>query len=156
MHPATSYELSYAIVSAMTRHHEAYVESATSEVWKLEQQVTGGEIDDPEEFLNELFRTRHGLLAVRTMGVLSGAIYGRMSNLVRVSPDGKRLIADLEDQFDRVASIADGEKEYLQGVIEFYRTVLQLKGTLAGETRNEEIQRPVSYTHLTLPTTPYV
>lgn len=72
LHPATSYELACAIVSAMTRHHEVYVESATNEVWKLEQQVTGWGIEDPEAFLNELFRTRHGLLAVRTMGVISG------------------------------------------------------------------------------------
>ena len=148
LHPSTAYELSYAIVSALTRNHEAYVESVTSEVWQLEQQVTGGEIDDPEEFLNELFRTRHGLLAVRTMGVLSAAIYGRMTNLVRVSPDGRRLIADLEDQFERVASVADGEKEYLQGVIEFYRTVLALKGALAGQAQNEKVQRltEASYT----------
>ena len=148
LHPATAYELSYAIVSAMTRNHEAYVESVTSQVWALEQQVTGGEIDDPEEFLNELFRTRHGLLAVRTMGVLSAAIYGRMTNLLRVSPDGRRLIADLEDQFERVASVADGEKEYLQGVIEFYRTVLALKGALAGQAQNEKVQRltEASYT----------
>ena len=141
LRPATSFELSYAIVSAMTRHHEAYVESMTSQVWQLEQQVTGGEIDDPEDFLNELFRARHGLLAVRTMGVLSGAIYGRMTNLVRISEEGRRLVADLADQFDRVSAVADGEREYLQGVIEFYRTLLALKGTLADEARNEEIQR---------------
>jgi magnesium/cobalt transport protein CorA len=148
LRPATSFELSYAIVSAMTRRHEAYVESMTSEVWQLEQQVTGGEIDDPEEFLNELFRARHGLLAVRTMGVLSGAIYGRMTNLVRISAEGRRLVADIEDQFDRVSSVADGEKEYLQGVIEFYRTVLALKGAMAGQAQNEKVQRltEASYT----------
>ena len=141
LRPASAYELSYAIVSAMTRYHEAYVESVTSDVWQLEQRVTAGEIDDPEEFLNELFRARHGLLAVRTMGVLSGAIYGRMTNLVRISPEGRRLIADLEDQFDRVSAVAAGEKDYLQGVIEFYQTVLALKATLAGQAQTDKVQR---------------
>jgi len=141
LRPTTPFELSYAVVSALARHQESYIESMTGDVWRLEQQVTGGQIDDPEEFLNELFRARHGLLAVRTMGALSGAIYGRMSVLARISPAGQRLVADIEDQFERVRSVADGEKEYLQGVIEFYRTVLALSATLAGQAQSEEVKR---------------
>ena len=76
--PTTPHELSYAIVSALARHQEAYIETLTSEVWQLEQQVTGGNIDDPQEFVNQMFRARHGLLAVRTISALSAAIYGRM------------------------------------------------------------------------------
>ena len=141
LHPTTPFELSYAIVSALTRHQEDYVETVTSDVWKLEQQVTGGHIDDPEEFVEELFRARHGLLAVRTMGALSSAIYGRMASLANISPDGQRLVADIADQFDRVRSVADGQKEYLQGVIEFYQTVLTLHAMLVGQAQNEEVRQ---------------
>src|SRR5664280_2405552 len=112
----------------------------TSDVWRREQQVTGGRISDPEEFVNELFRARHGLLAVRTMAALSGATYGRMTTLARISPEGNRLVVDIADQFDRVRSVADGEREYLQGVIEFYRTVLTLHTTLVGQAQSEEVQ----------------
>src|SRR5450759_2082177 len=35
LRPATSFELSYAIVSALTRHQEDYVEAVTSDVWRL-------------------------------------------------------------------------------------------------------------------------
>jgi Mg2+ and Co2+ transporter CorA len=141
LHPATPFELSYAIVSALTRNQEHYVETMTSDVWQLEQRVTGGNVGDPEEFLNELFRARHGLLAVRTMGALSGAIYGRMTNLTRVSAEGQRLVADIADQFDRVRAVADGEREYLQGVIEFYQTTLTIKATLVGQAHTAEVQR---------------
>jgi len=79
LHPTSPFELSYAIVSALTRNQEAYVETLTKDVWQLEQQVTGGQIKDPQEFINEMFRARHGLLAVRTMGALSSAVYGRCS-----------------------------------------------------------------------------
>jgi magnesium transporter len=140
LNPATPFELSYAIVSALTRHQEDYVEAVTSDVWRLEQQVTGGQLGDPETFVNELFRARHGLLAVRTMAALSGAIYGRMTTLALVSPDGQRLVADLEDQFDRVRSVTDGQKEYLQGVIDFYQTVLTLRASLVGQVQNEEVR----------------
>jgi magnesium transporter len=149
--PDTGFELSYAIVSALTRQQEEFVETVTKDVWRinyqiedkrsLEQQVTGGELGDPEELVNELFQARHGLLTVRTMAALSAAICGRMATLERVSPDGRRLVADLADQFDRVRSVAEGEKEYLQGVIDFYQTVLKLRSTLATQAQNEEVRQ---------------
>jgi magnesium/cobalt transport protein CorA len=148
LRPRTPFELSFAIVSALTRNQEAYVETVTSDVWQLEQRVTGGRVEDPEEFLNELFRARHGLLAVRTMAVLSSAIYDRMCALPGLSPEGKRMVADLADKFERVRSVADGEREYLQGVIEFYQTVLTINAALVGQAQNEEVQRltEASYT----------
>jgi magnesium transporter len=141
LRPKTPFELSYAIVSALTRNQEEYVETVTVDVWNLEQRVTGGEVGDPVEFLNELFRARHGLLAVRTMGVLSAAIYGRMTTLAGIPADGRPLVVDLADKFERVRTVADGEREYLQGVIEFYQTVLSIQAALIGQAQNEEVQR---------------
>jgi len=63
-----------------------------------------------------------------------------MTTLARISPEGNRLVVDIADQFDRVRSVADGEREYLQGVIEFYRTVLTLHTTLVGQAQSEEVQ----------------
>jgi len=141
LRPTTPWELSHAIVSALTRSQEAFVEAVTSDVWQLEQRVTGGEVGDPVEFLNELFRARHGLLAVRTMGALGAASYDRMGTLTGVSPGGQKLAADMADQLERVRGVADGEREYLQGVIEFYQTVLTLKATLISQSQNEEVKR---------------
>jgi Mg2+ and Co2+ transporter CorA len=139
--PKSVFELSHAIVSALTRNQEAYVETMTRDVWQLEQRVTGGDVGDPEGFLTELFRARHGLLAVRTMAALGVAIYGRMSRLTRIPPGGEMLVADIIDQFERVRSVADSEKEYLQGVIEFYQTVLTINSALVGQAQNIEVKR---------------
>ena len=139
--PSSAFELSHAIVSALTRHQEAYVEATTRDVWQLEQRVTGGDVGDPETFLQELFRARHGLLAVRTMAALGGAIYGRMAGLTRIPAGGERLARDIIDQFERVRSVADSEKEYLQGVIEFYQTFLTINAALVGQAQNVEVQR---------------
>jgi magnesium transporter len=134
LHPTTPLQLSYAIISALTRKQEDYVEAATTDVWRLEQQVTSGRLgEDTERFLNELFQVRHGLFAVRTMGALSYAIYLRVAKLACISPAERPIVDDIADQFERVRSVADGEREYLQGVIEFYQTVLD-------QTRNEEIR----------------
>ncbi|GAA4637645.1 magnesium/cobalt transporter CorA [Actinoallomurus vinaceus] len=141
LRPTTPFALSYAIVSALTRNQEEYIETLTSEVWQLEQRVTGGRVGDPEEFINELFRARHGLLAVRTMGAQGAAIHRRMAALPRISPEGRRLVADMAGQLEQVRGVADGEREYLQGVIEFYQTTLTINAALIGQAQNEEVRR---------------
>jgi magnesium transporter len=140
-HPASAFDLSHAIVSALARNQEAFVEVITRDVWKLEQRVTAGDVGEPEAFITELFRARHGLLAVRTMAALSSAIYGRMAGLTRIPAGGLSLVADTADQFDRVRALADGEREYLQGVIEFYQTVLTVNSALVGQAQNVEVKR---------------
>ena len=134
LRPRSTFELSYAIVSAMAQGQEAFVETATREVWPLEQRVTSGHLGDPEEFLEELFATRHALLAVSNMATLGHQVYRRMSALARVvPPDCQPLVADIEDQFDRVAGVADGQVRYLEGVIEFYKARTDTKVTIAAE-----------------------
>jgi magnesium transporter len=132
--PRTAFELSYAITTSITRHMEAFIEHLTNDVWRLEQQVTANHDGDPEQFLEELFRARHGLLAVRTMAVVSEEIYGRVKALQQFVPiEDRPLVDDLADQFGRIHRLADGEKDYLQGVIEFYRARTETKMTIAAE-----------------------
>ena len=88
---------------------------------------------DPEQFLEELFGVRHGLLAVRTMAAMSREVYGRMCRLSVFGPGGAAQLEDLQDQFQRIAAMADSQREYLQGVIEFYQTRTGTKMTIAAE-----------------------
>jgi magnesium transporter len=132
--PTRSFELSHAIVSAMTRHQEEFLGILALEVGLLEQRVIDEEKEDPEEFLEELFRARHGLIAVRTMAALSREIYARLANLTRFVPaEGQPLIADIADQFERITAMADGETEFLQAVIEFHQAMTNTKMTIAAE-----------------------
>ena len=134
LRPDSPFELSYAIVSALTHRLEAFIEELTRDVWQLEQRVTGGHMGNPEEFLEELFQARHGLLAVRTMAALGAEVYGRIAALEsRVPADDLPLVHDVVDQLTRIKGLADGEREYLQGVIEFYRARAETKMTIAAE-----------------------
>ena len=138
-HPGSAHELSSAVVSAMTARLRDYLTALTEEVWALERQVTSGHHGDAEEFLEELFQVRHGLLTVRTMAALSREVYGRMGTLPSLGSVGsvgdvaRPLVADVEDQFRRIAQMADAQREYLQGVIEFYQTRTNTKMTIAAE-----------------------
>jgi magnesium transporter len=134
LRPDSPFELSYAIVSALAQRLESFIEELTRDVWHLEQRVTGGHMGNPEEFLEELFQARHGLLAVRTMGALGAEVYGRVAALEsRVPADDLPLVTDVVDQLNRIKGLADGEREYLQGVIEFYRARAETKMTIAAE-----------------------
>ncbi|GIF19758.1 Mg2+ and Co2+ transporter CorA [Actinoplanes tereljensis] len=58
--PDSPYELAYAITSSLIHRLETFIEEVTTDVWHLEQRVTGGHMGNPEEFLEELFQARHG------------------------------------------------------------------------------------------------
>jgi magnesium transporter len=134
LRPGSPAELSYAIVSALAQGQEAFVETVTRQVWPLEQRVTSGHLGNPEQFLEDLFSARHGLLAVSNMATLGHQIYRRMSALGRFVPaEGQPLVADLEDQFARVSGVADGQIRYLEGVIDFYKARTDTKMTIAAE-----------------------
>ena len=41
------------------------------------------------------------------------------------------LLTDIADQFEMVQTMADGQREFLHGVIEFYQTLISTHTTLA-------------------------
>jgi magnesium transporter len=134
LRPQAPFELSHGMVSALTGRLRNYTAHLTQDVWKLEQTVTGGHLGDPEKFLDEMFRARHGLLTVETMASLSREVYARMAKIEAFGPDrGEFLIEDTVDQFARLGAMAHGQKDYLQGTIEFYQARTNTKMTIAAE-----------------------
>jgi Mg2+ and Co2+ transporter CorA len=133
LHPASAGDLSFAIVSALSGRLRDHLSTMTEEVWRLERRVTGGDDGDPEQFLEELFAVRHGLLAVWTMATLSREVFGRMATLGMWQEVGGGLLLDAEDQFRRLSRMAEGQREYLQGVIEFFQARTNTKMTIAAE-----------------------
>ena len=106
--PDKAFELSYALLTALTARLRGYTAELTKEVWQLEQRVTGGHLGDPESFLDEMFRARHGLLTVSTMSALSREVYGRMVDHRGVRPGaGQALLQDAVDQFQHLSVMAD-------------------------------------------------
>jgi Mg2+ and Co2+ transporter CorA len=67
------------------------------------------------------------------MCTLSGEVYGRMAKVRVFGDDAEPLLDDLVDQFHRLGVMADGQKDYLQGTIEFYQARTNTKMTIAAE-----------------------
>lgn len=60
--------------------------------------MTGGHLGYAEQFLEEMFRARHGLLAVETIASLSREVYARMAKIEAFgSARGEHLIEDSVD-----------------------------------------------------------
>jgi len=133
--PQTPTELSYAIVSAMIRREIDMVAGLARESGRLEQRVTDDDrSDDPEALLEDLFEVGHQLLAIRTMAIHSAETYRGLARRVQSIPVAERpMVADLADRFEMVRSMADGQKEFVHGVIEFYQTRTSTHLTLAAE-----------------------
>jgi magnesium transporter len=117
----TPFELSYTIVSALAHRQGVELGRLATKVAALEQRVRG-EAGDPVRVLEEMFLVRHELLSIRTIAAESAEVFTRMSALTRMIPaEAPPLIEDLINRFERVRSMSDDEKEFAQGVIEFYQ-----------------------------------
>ena len=105
--PDKGFELSYALLTALTGRLRTYTAELTKDVWMLEQRVTGDHLGDPESFLDEMFRARHGLLTVSTMSALSREVYSRMATITACGL-GSRAIAATGRCRSVPPSIGDG------------------------------------------------
>ena len=136
LRPTNAFDLSHALVSSLTRREVDLVAKLAQESGRLEQRVMllSDRGEDPEDFLEELFQVWYELLAVRTIATHSGATYSRLARLVRLfPPEAVPLFADTAEQFQLLTSLADGQREFLHGVIEFYQTRSSTHMTIAAE-----------------------
>jgi magnesium transporter len=132
-HAATPFELSYAIVSSLVHRQTIELGRLAKSVAALEQNVRD-ETGDPVRVLEEMFLVRHELLSIRTIAAESGEVYERMSALTRMIPaEAPPLIQDLINRFARVRSMSDDEKEFAQGVIDFYQARTSTRMNMAME-----------------------
>jgi Mg2+ and Co2+ transporter CorA len=133
--PRSPFELSHAIVAAMIRREVDLVAELAQQSGRLEQRVMlDEERDDPEAFIEELFQIWYELLAVRTMAVHGAATYAGMVKRARtVHETGGPFLAETVDEFELVKTMADGQREFLHGVIECYQTRISTHTTIAAE-----------------------
>lgn len=134
LRPDNPAEVFYSLGSAVARAQRGLIGDVAERLPALEDHVMTSRLDDPEELLERMFLLRHELITARTMAAQTHDVCARAAALDRYVPDQvRRLADDLADQFDRVRSVADGEAQFLFGVIELYQTKVHTKMTLAME-----------------------
>ena len=132
--PSSPAEVAYAVASGVARSQRALVGDVAERLPGLEQHVMQSQLTEPEALLERMFLIRHELITARTMAAQTHDVCARIGALDRWVPEATRAFArDLADQFDRVRSVADGEAQFLFGVIELYQTKVNTKMTVAME-----------------------
>jgi Mg2+ and Co2+ transporter CorA len=138
--PTTPAELSYAIATRLSVRMERMVSELANSVAILEQAVSSHERHllrrakgGAETIVDEMFELRHALLAIETIADQNRVVYARTSALARrlLPREQRRFIDDVEDQFTQVRRLCRGQKELLQGVLDFSRTRTTAKMDLA-------------------------
>jgi magnesium transporter len=131
--PTGPLALAHAVISLIALRQRVLVQQIATRVADVERRVLSRSLTDPETSLEEMFLVRHELLTVRTMASHSREVLARMRVLLRARSMTDDLIADLEDMFERVHRMTDGEQEFLAGVIELFRTRTDTKMMIAME-----------------------
>lgn len=132
--PADPWAASHRIVSALAITQERFVNRLARDVGRLEQKVMAHSGDsDPQEFLEDLFRTRHALLTVRTMTTQSAEIYGRAVRLLGEDQGVARALGDNQDAYERLSRITSSQLDFVAGITEYYRARTDTKMTIAAE-----------------------
>jgi magnesium transporter len=118
----------------VARRQRALITQIAQKLPGLEKEVMSSMLRDPEELLETMFLIRHELITGRTMAAQCHDVWTRLAGIGRLTDDKDATLAlDLADQFDRVRSLADGESQFLFGVIELYQTKVHTKMTVAME-----------------------
>jgi Mg2+ and Co2+ transporter CorA len=134
LQPRSPGELGHTVITAITRRLEGLVSALATEVAGLERRVRTDVRHDTERVLEELFLLRHELLTLRTMAAQGREVLTRLGGMSRDLPGLDRpFVQDLVDQYARLRALCDEEKEFLQGVVDFYQAKTTTKMNIAME-----------------------
>jgi magnesium transporter len=123
-HPSTPGELSYAVITRLSVRMEALVSELARSVSALDQALLDDRGGVSEAMIEEMFELRHALLAVETIADQNHTACARMAMLASryAQAEPNQLLKDVLDQFQRIRDLCQGQRELLQGALDFSRT----------------------------------
>jgi magnesium transporter len=122
LRPATPDHLVYEIIAGIEASLEELLFRTAGKAGMLDRRAREGDTGEPEAFLEELFKVRHGLTTVRNRAAQSRQACHTL-RVYEPSEVGKGLFEDLEQRFDRLTTLCDGEREFTQGVLDFFESI---------------------------------
>ena len=134
LRPTSAHDLAYAIGSAVARRQSAAVRDRRRPAAADGGAGHGGGLPPARGAARAALPRAPRADDGTDDGGQAHDIQGRIGSLERFVPaEVKRHARDLADQFERVRSLADGELQFLIGVIDLYQTRVTTKMTVAME-----------------------
>ena len=123
-------QIAHAVISGFESTLEELLLRVAGRVGTLDRAARENDIDDTEEFLEELFGVRHSLLTLRNRAAQSRQACHTLA-FFEESKSGKLLFEDLEQRFDRLTALCDGERDFTQGVLDFIESITSTRTSAA-------------------------
>ena len=120
--PETVDHLAHDVIAGIEQTLEELLFATAAKAGSLDRRAREGDTGEAEEFLIELFHVRHGLLTVRNRAGQSRQACHTLA-VHEPSDVGTALFEELERRFDRLAALCDGEREFIQGVLDFFESI---------------------------------
>jgi Mg2+ and Co2+ transporter CorA len=127
-------ELAAAIVGRICDSLESLIRGAAARASALDRRLRARETGDPEAFLDELFQVNHDLVTIGNRAAQSREACDSAAELLdsRGGRD-KQVFEDLAKRFTHVRNLCDGEKEFQQGLVDYFEHLTATKMNIAME-----------------------
>jgi magnesium transporter len=126
-------ELSNALVSSMATRMEGLLSELAGRADFLEHRVREADPNNTEALLDELYLVRNRFLMLRRTAARGRETYGRWAMLASVPDEVRPAVDDVVDQFGRLRTLCDEEKEGLTALVEFHEARVATKMNIAME-----------------------
>lgn len=129
-HPIRPVELAALVFGELADSLETYLGDAARAGGMLDRKMREKAAGDPEVFLEEAFKVRHDLVTIGSRLSQSREV---CANLATGEMAGADVFDHLQTRFGRLRTVCDGEKEFLQGMLDYYESLTNTKMNIAME-----------------------
>ena len=131
---ASPLDLAFDVLAALATWLETYLGEVASRSGKLDRDVRENRTGDREEFVKALYSVRHELSTIRNRAAQTHAVCTVLAERAGDLIEGSReMFQKLAHHFGHVRDLCDGEREFLQGTLDFYESLITAKMNVAME-----------------------
>ncbi len=132
--PEAPINIAIAIILAIAETLEETLAEAAAKAGVLDRRMREGDTGDPEKFLEELFSARRDLVTIANRAAQSrDALTTTMGVARSLDQKGLDLVSAAGERFERLSHVCDGERGFLQEVLDYHEHRTNIKMNFAME-----------------------
>jgi Mg2+ and Co2+ transporter CorA len=132
--PASPSELAGGIIGRICESLEHLIRVSAGKAGVLDRRLRAGQTGNPEAFLDELFSVRHDLVTIGNRAAQNREACVSAAEFLRTRAGQDGTVFDaLAARFAHVRTLCDGEKEFQQGLVDYYEHLTATRMNIAME-----------------------
>ena len=123
LRPQTPIDVAHAVVDRIGDSLQNLLLAFAGRAAALDRRAREGDTGSPEDFLEDVYHVRHGILTVRNRAAQTRQTCLALALRDR-SIERRGRVEELVQEFDRLTGLCDGERDFVQGVLDFYESII--------------------------------